>query len=166
MAQDPRRGARGSLSQHDRDSLAHHAEILETQVAARTRDLQNAFDRLREASDAVGASYSDTSFRLAAPAEYRDEDTGKHVRRMGVYTRELAAFEESAEEVRRRAGISAGPGHPATAETAARLTAELEELQPRSPASTPKRAPQAIPDCGSGAQDVRPIGTEPASEAA
>jgi putative two-component system response regulator len=70
--------------------LKHHAEILEDQVAARTRQLQEAFENLQSAMARVTGTYRDTIFRLAAVAEYRDEDTGGHIRRISFFTRELA----------------------------------------------------------------------------
>ncbi len=73
------------------DFLSNHAEILERQVAERTRELQQAFERLKAASEIISGSYKDAVYRLAAVAEYRDEDTGAHIRRISYFTRELAA---------------------------------------------------------------------------
>jgi putative two-component system response regulator len=70
--------------------LKHHNEILEQQVAARTEELRKAFENLQSAHTRITGSYRDTIFRLAAVAEWRDEDTGTHIRRISHFTRELA----------------------------------------------------------------------------
>jgi putative two-component system response regulator len=58
------------------DFLARHNEILESQVKDRTAQLEEA--------------YRDTLFTLTRAAEYKDEDTGLHVRRISHYCLELA----------------------------------------------------------------------------
>jgi putative two-component system response regulator len=58
------------------DFLVKHNEILEHQVAERTQQIQD--------------SHEDTIYRLAAVSEYKDEDTGAHIRRISYYARELA----------------------------------------------------------------------------
>jgi len=58
------------------DFLLHHNQILEKQVQKRT--LQ------------VRAGYVDTIYRLVLASEYKDEDTGHHIRRISYYTKELA----------------------------------------------------------------------------
>jgi putative two-component system response regulator len=72
------------------DFLADHARILERRVSERTRELREAFERLGRADAAIRASYLSTIQRLAAVSEFRDEDTGQHVRRIGYYTRIIA----------------------------------------------------------------------------
>lgn len=72
------------------DFLKRHASILEEQVDERTRRLTEAFDTLKRAHSTIEDIHRDTIFRLAALAEYRDEDTGAHIRRIGYYARELA----------------------------------------------------------------------------
>ena len=66
------------------DFLKNHAEILEEQVQQRTAELRRALDDLTKA-------YLDTIFRLAVVSEYKDEDTGSHIRRISFYTKELAS---------------------------------------------------------------------------
>ena len=56
--------------------LAHHAELLEAQVQARTRQLHDA--------------YRDTIYTMVSAAEYKDEETGHHVQRISHYCRVLA----------------------------------------------------------------------------
>jgi putative two-component system response regulator len=73
------------------DFLKNHAEILEEQVGERTVELRGALDELKKASELVTRGYIDTIFRLAVVAEYKDEDTGSHIRRIGYYSKELAS---------------------------------------------------------------------------
>jgi putative two-component system response regulator len=65
------------LKEHS-DLLRNHGEILEQQVRERTAQLESA--------------YRDTVFTLVRAAEYKDEETGHHVRRISYYCR-LLAFE-------------------------------------------------------------------------
>jgi putative two-component system response regulator len=58
------------------DFLANHNRLLEQEVRERTVELK--------------AAYRDTVFTLVRAAEYRDEETGQHVRRISHYCRELA----------------------------------------------------------------------------
>ncbi len=58
------------------DILKEHKQILETQVAKRTEELQTSF---------VEAIYT-----LMRAAEYRDDETGAHVKRISYYTKALA----------------------------------------------------------------------------
>ena len=58
------------------DFLKNHNRILEDQVAARTKELQGSF---------IEAIYT-----LMRAAEYRDDETGAHVKRISYYTRVLA----------------------------------------------------------------------------
>jgi len=59
-----------------RDLLADHNRLLEEQVAARTKELRDA--------------YKDTIYTLVQAAEYKDEDTGSHIQRIGFYCLDLA----------------------------------------------------------------------------
>lgn len=58
------------------DFLANHNRILEEQVKERTAQLDEA--------------YRDTVFTLVRAAEYKDQETGRHVRRISHYCRALA----------------------------------------------------------------------------
>ena len=58
------------------DFMARHNEILAEQVAAKTRALSEA--------------YVDTVYRLTLAAEYKDQDTAAHIRRISLYSRQLA----------------------------------------------------------------------------
>lgn len=58
------------------DFLLQHQEILEKQVAERTVQLRQG--------------YADTVHRLVLASEFKDEDTGMHIKRISYYTREMA----------------------------------------------------------------------------
>jgi putative two-component system response regulator len=58
------------------DLLANHNKILEQQVQERTAQLEEA--------------YRDTVFTLVRAAEHKDQETGRHVRRISHYCRVLA----------------------------------------------------------------------------
>jgi putative two-component system response regulator len=73
------------------DFLKDHAGILEEQVRERTMELRRTLDELKKTSDLVTQGYIDTIFRLAVVSEYKDEDTGTHIRRISYFTKELAA---------------------------------------------------------------------------
>jgi len=70
--------ARDISAQHETEQqLANNAEWLETAVAERTRELEDA--------------RAETLQRLALAAEYRDEDTFQHTERVGVTAAEIGA---------------------------------------------------------------------------
>ncbi len=56
--------------------LANHNRILEEQVAERTREVREA--------------YKDTIYTMVRAAEFKDEETGKHVQRISFYCRDMA----------------------------------------------------------------------------
>lgn len=69
--------ARDVTTQHDAEQqLAMHSELLETKVAERTQELQDARAK--------------TLRRLALAAEYRDDDTFEHTERVGSVSAEIA----------------------------------------------------------------------------
>lgn len=59
------------------DHLANYAEVLEQQVALRTRELQESREQIIHC--------------LARAAEFRDNETGQHVIRVGMYSRIIAS---------------------------------------------------------------------------
>ncbi len=73
------------------DFLKDHAGILEGQVRQRTAELRGTLDELKKANDLVARGYIDTIFRLAVVSEYKDEDTGRHIKRISYYSKELAS---------------------------------------------------------------------------
>jgi putative two-component system response regulator len=66
------------------DFLANHNQLLGDQVKLRTAQLEEA--------------YRDTLLTLVRAAEYKDEDTGRHVRRISHYCQMLAAAMDLPEE--------------------------------------------------------------------
>src|SRR5680860_375033 len=63
-----------------------YREGLERLVQVRTSDLEETVEELREANAHVEQAYRESIYRLSAAAEYRDEATGNHIRRMGIYS--------------------------------------------------------------------------------
>ena len=73
------------------DFLKSHATLLEEMVGERTRKLREAFEELARTQDKVNRGYIETIYRLGLLAEFKDEDTGAHIRRIAELARELAA---------------------------------------------------------------------------
>jgi putative two-component system response regulator len=65
------------------DLLSNYRKELESEVAARTEDLKKALDKLQESS-------LETIYRLSIASEYKDEDTGAHIKRMSLYSAAIA----------------------------------------------------------------------------
>jgi putative two-component system response regulator len=60
------------------DLLSNYQKELESEVAERTGDLKQALEKIKAAS-------LDTIYRLSRAAEYRDDDTGSHIKRVSLY---------------------------------------------------------------------------------
>ncbi len=65
------------------DLLNNYREELESEVAKRTEELKNALERIKEAS-------LETIYRLSVASEYRDKDTGAHIKRVSRYAAAIA----------------------------------------------------------------------------
>ena len=65
------------------DHMLNHQKELEAEVAKRTEQLQQAFEKIKVAS-------LDTIYRLSRAAEYKDENTGAHIQRMSRYSAAVA----------------------------------------------------------------------------
>ena len=53
-------------------------------------DLKNTYSELKTSYDKLRSAYVDTIQRLVRAAEYRDEDTGDHILRIGLYSELIA----------------------------------------------------------------------------
>jgi len=65
------------------DLQDNYRKELEYEVAVRTDELKRALDRLQESS-------LETIYRLSMASEYKDEDTGAHIKRMSLYSAAIA----------------------------------------------------------------------------
>lgn len=72
------------------DHMVNHQKILEEEVDKRTSQLRQAFDELKITSEKVKQAALDTTFRLAQASEYKDAETGNHIKRIGYYTAAIA----------------------------------------------------------------------------
>lgn len=79
------------------DFLKRHNELLESEVLQRTVQLRTALDNLgrvnedlRRTQEAVKIGYIDTITRLTIVAEFKDEDTGSHIKRISYYSALMA----------------------------------------------------------------------------
>lgn len=76
------------------DLMSNYRKELESEVAKRTEELKHALERIKSAS-------LDTIYRLSMACEYRDDDTGAHIKRMSRYCAAVArrmGLDESAIE--------------------------------------------------------------------
>lgn len=67
-----------------------YQQQLEEKVIIRTAKLKETLDALSLSQKAIKHGYIETIQRLTAAAEYKDEETGSHLRRIGLYTKFLA----------------------------------------------------------------------------
>ncbi len=67
------------------DQIKRHRIELEQAVAQRTEELRTALEMMVEAQEREHEAHLDTIGRLAIAAEYRDENTANHIRRVGEY---------------------------------------------------------------------------------
>jgi putative two-component system response regulator len=78
------------------DHMKNYQEELEAEVAKQTQQLREAFEKIKTAS-------LDTIFRLSMAAEFKDEDTGAHIKRMSHYSaavaREMGLDENTVETI-------------------------------------------------------------------
>lgn len=68
------------------DHMRDHQKELEAEVNQRTSEIQRTVEELLDAHRKLRAASLDTIYRLTRAAEYRDDDTGNHVRRISNYT--------------------------------------------------------------------------------
>jgi putative two-component system response regulator len=72
------------------DELRHYRRELEQQVERRTAALREALEEVVEAQRGTYAAQLETIQRLAFVAEFKDENTAQHIRRMSQYAAVLA----------------------------------------------------------------------------
>jgi putative two-component system response regulator len=72
------------------DLLEDHNKSLEQHVKERTWTLKKAFLELDKTYKNIKVSYRETIYRLTLAAEFKDEDTGEHIKRVSFYTKILA----------------------------------------------------------------------------
>ncbi len=72
------------------DHMVHYQKTLEEEVNRRTQQLRQAFEELTTATEKIRQASLDTTVRLSQAAEYKDEETGSHIKRMGYYTTAIA----------------------------------------------------------------------------
>jgi len=65
------------------DHMLNHQKELEAEVAKRTEQLRQAFEKIKVAS-------LDSIYRLSRAAEHKDKDTGAHIQRMSHYAATVA----------------------------------------------------------------------------
>jgi putative two-component system response regulator len=87
------------------DHMRNYQKELEAEVAKRTEELRKAFETIKTAS-------LDTIYRLSRASEYKDEDTGAHIKRMSNYSaavaRQMGLNKETVETI-----LYAAPMHDA-----------------------------------------------------
>lgn len=67
------------------DFLKSYSEKLENEVAGRTSELNEALQKLKESQRELKEGYLDTIYRLTIVAEFKDEDSASHIKRVGLY---------------------------------------------------------------------------------
>ncbi len=68
---------------HYEDYLIEHGKMLEVEVNDKSAKLEQALQKIRH-------GYTETIYRLTLAAEYRDKETGGHIRRISLYSQLLA----------------------------------------------------------------------------
>ena len=72
------------------DFMRRHNQLLEEEVKKRTFELQEAMKEIVRAQEETKLSYLETIYRLTLAAEYKDEDTAIHIKRISYYCRMLS----------------------------------------------------------------------------
>lgn len=70
---------------HYEDYLVEHGKMLEVEVNDKSAKLEQALQKIRHA-------YAESVYRLTLAAEYRDKETGGHIRRISLYSQLLARY--------------------------------------------------------------------------
>jgi putative two-component system response regulator len=72
------------------DFMIGHNQRLEQEVRNRTYELQAAMEEIETAHREIKESYIETIYRLTLAAEFKDEDTATHIKRISFYCKILA----------------------------------------------------------------------------
>ncbi len=72
------------------DNLKQDKATLEKRVAERTQELEQAVTELQESQHRIEQTYYDSIYRLSVAAEFRDNETSNHIKRMSRYSELLA----------------------------------------------------------------------------
>lgn len=72
------------------DFLKRHNELLEEEVQKRIEEIKSALQKLSESKNNLRMSYMETIYTLTAVAEYKDEKTASHIKRIGHYCKLIA----------------------------------------------------------------------------
>ena len=67
------------------DYLLEHGRELEGEVLSKSTQLKKAFEQIRY-------GYIETVYRLTLAAEYRDKETGNHIKRISLYSQMMARY--------------------------------------------------------------------------
>jgi putative two-component system response regulator len=70
---------------HAQDAVKSYQADLEVKVAERTADLRKSLEETVTAQQKTREAHLDTLHRLTVAAEYKDEDTAEHIKRMSSY---------------------------------------------------------------------------------
>lgn len=74
----------------NQDLIKRHQAELEHKVDQRTKDLRVALEEMARAQRRTYEAHLDTIHRLVVAAEYKDEDTAAHIKRMSQYSAIIA----------------------------------------------------------------------------
>jgi putative two-component system response regulator len=71
---------------HEYARMKDHYHNLESAVKEKTSQLENALQKIKETNVSLTQAYLDTLYRLSIAAEYRDDDTAGHIKRISYYS--------------------------------------------------------------------------------
>ena len=74
------------------DLLNNYNNTLEKTVQEKTKELKEALEHLHQLNQTLRNAYIDTVFRLTRAAEYKDEFTGQHLKRISAYSLMLGNY--------------------------------------------------------------------------
>jgi putative two-component system response regulator len=72
------------------DEVKRYQAELEEKVSVRTQALELAMENLKQSQQATRHAYLETIHCLARAAEYKDDETGNHIKRMSYYSKLMA----------------------------------------------------------------------------